>query len=75
LVPGGLFFLKVSGNPKREDANRRRRLEYLAFHELAQLAEASALEIERVATELNDDLWRIAGKKLVWQIVYRKHRQ
>lgn len=65
LVPGGLFFVKVNGNPKREDTDRRRRLEYLAFHELAQLAEASALEIERVTTELNDDLRRIAGKKLV----------
>lgn len=72
LVPGGLFFLKVNGNPKREDANRRRRLEYLAFHELAQLAEASALEIERITTDLEDDLRRIAGKKLVWQIVFRK---
>jgi SAM-dependent methyltransferase len=72
LLPGGLFFVAVSGNPKRENAARERRLEYLAFHEMADLAERARLRVEDVAFETTPDEGRVGHLKLRWLIVFRR---
>jgi ubiquinone/menaquinone biosynthesis C-methylase UbiE len=72
LLSGGLFFIKINTNPKRENADRRRRLEYLAFHEIASLAEQAGLRFEKIAFEPQQDERRVDNIKLVWHIVFRK---
>jgi ubiquinone/menaquinone biosynthesis C-methylase UbiE len=72
LLPGGLFFIKINASPKRENADRHGRLEYLAFHEIAGLAEQAGLRFERIEFETKQDERRVNNLKLLWHIVFRK---
>jgi ubiquinone/menaquinone biosynthesis C-methylase UbiE len=72
LISGGLFFIKINTNPKRENADRQRRLEYLAFHEIASLADQAGLRFEKIEFETMQDERRVNHLKLLWHIVFRK---
>lgn len=74
LKPDGLYLFRENRTPRLKYADRADRVAYFTEDEVQKLAEENGLVTERGESPIEgeDDPDRVGGKKVAWEVVFRK---